>query len=115
MGVPLILMLMSVALSQSTPSSVRIFLHYTFGDLVVYVLVLISLAFTSSRSSRWRESTCNELSTQADLLRLLQQSGVNIEECEIWLDKFITTALTVLSIGLILKVCFPSYGVVMAD
>jgi len=49
---------------------------------------------------------CNELSTQPDLLRLLLQSSLDIEECETWLEKFITTVLTVLCIGMILKVQF---------
>jgi len=91
---------------KRTPSYIHLFLQYTLGDLVLSAVTLISLAFTSSRSSRWHESTCNELFTQPDLLRLLVRFGVNIQECEIWLEKFITTAITVLCIVLILKVQF---------
>ncbi len=104
----MLILIMRAVLPQRTPSYIRLFLQYKLGDLVLSAVTLITLAFTSSRSSRWHESTCNELFTQPDLLRLLLRFGVNIQECEIWLEKFITTAITVLCIVLILKVCFPN-------
>jgi len=88
------------------PSYVRLFLQFTFADFAVYALSLIIVAFACYRPSEWRETSCEELSTQPDLLRSLAQAGFNLENCETWIEKLVLGALTLLSVGLILKLQF---------
>jgi hypothetical protein len=95
---------------QRLASYVRLFLQFIFADLAVYTLSLIIIAFISYRPSRWRDGACEALPTQPDLVRSLSQAGFDLENCESWIERLVTSALTVLCVGLMIKVCQKSTG-----
>lgn len=88
------------------PSYVRIFLQFSFADFALYVLALVGVAFACYRPSNWRDSTCEGLSTQPDILRTLAQAGLDLENCENWIENVVLWVLISLSVGLMFKLQF---------
>lgn len=65
---------------------------------------MIILVFKVCNSHDWRDDLCEEVSTHPDILRALRQGGFDIENCESWVQKLVMGGLTMLGVGLILKV-----------
>jgi len=88
------------------PSYVRIFLQFACADFALYVLTLISVAFACYHPSNWRDTACELLSTQPDVLRTLAHAGLDLENCEHWIERVVLWVLILLSAGLIFKLQF---------
>jgi len=95
-----------IGVLKRIPSWVRIFLQFSFADFVLYALTLVIVAFAGYRPSEWRETVCEELSTQPDILRSLSEAGFNLESCESWIENLVIGVVVLLSVGLVLKLQF---------
>lgn len=88
------------------PASVRLYLQFSFADAVVYVLGMVALALNVYSQRDWQDHLCEELSVHADLLRALRTGGFDIESCEKWVEKLVMGGMTLLGVGLVLKLQF---------
>lgn len=65
-------------------------------------MVVVALSVYTSHD--WQDNICEELSIHADLLRALRTGGFDIENCEKWAEKLVMGGMTLLGLGLVLKV-----------
>lgn len=84
--------------------SVRLFLQFSFVDFAVCSLAFVSLVFSCYSPKQWKDNLCEDLSTHPDILRILRTAGYDIESCEGWIEQAVFGGLTMLAIGLVLKV-----------
>ena len=79
----------------------------------LYALSLISVAFAAYRPSQWRETVCEELSTQPDILRSLSEAGFSLENCESSVENGVIGVLVLLGVGMLLKVSFSITSIII--
>lgn len=91
-------------LAQRLLPSVRLYLQFSFVDFVVYLLGMVILAFKIYKPKNWKDELCEEVSIHPDVLRALRSGGFDVENCEGWVEKLVLGVLTILGVGLILKV-----------
>ncbi|KAF8318268.1 hypothetical protein DL93DRAFT_446330 [Clavulina sp. PMI_390] len=87
-------------------ASVRLYLQFSFVDAVVYLISMISIILSVYGAHDWQDGLCEELSIHADLLRALRTGGFDIEHCEKWAEKLLMGGMTLLGLGLVLKIQF---------
>jgi len=86
--------------------SVRLYLQFSFVDFAAYLLGMVILAFRIYKPKDWKDNLCEEASVHPDVLRALRSGGFNIESCESWIEKLVLGAMTILGVGLVLKLQF---------
>ncbi|KAG8933664.1 hypothetical protein FRC01_007804 [Tulasnella sp. 417] len=103
-GVASVVGLIGVIKRRTT--NVRLFRDYSIADLAFGFTSTAAFAFISSKPVV-RSMMCEELSRQPDLLRTLSDSaGLNVENCESFLDKAIVSVLVALSVLLFIRLQF---------
>ena len=90
--------------TQRLLPSVRLYLQFSFVDFAAYLLGMVILAFRIYKPKAWKDDLCEEVSVHPDVLRALRSGGFNIESCESWVEKLVLGAMTMLGVGLVLKV-----------
>lgn len=95
-----------VGVIKRRTTNVRLFRDYSIADLAFGFASTATFAFISSKPFV-RMMMCEELSRQPDLLRTLSDSaGLNVENCESFLDKAIVSVLVALGVLLFIRLQF---------
>ncbi|KAG8806531.1 hypothetical protein FRC17_004941 [Serendipita sp. 399] len=91
---------------EHNPSYLRFFRDCTIVDIVFAFMFTIVTAFCASRRAT-RTIICEQLSRQPELLRNIANSGLNFENCELWIQNAVTVFLCVMFITLVMRVSSP--------
>jgi hypothetical protein len=95
------------ASSQRLPAHVRVFRDYSIADLVFVTLSTLMFAFACVQPTL-RGVVCEELSRQPELMRNLIDTGLTIENCDIYFERGVVGVVAIMSILLICRVsCGP--------
>ncbi|KAG9019468.1 hypothetical protein FRB90_001942 [Tulasnella sp. 427] len=95
-----------VGVIKRRTTNVRLFRDYSIADLAFGFTSTVAFAFISSKPAV-RFMMCEELSRQPDLLRTLSDSaGLNVENCESFLDKAIVSVLVACGVLLFIRLQF---------
>lgn len=91
---------------QRLPAHVRVFRDYSIADLVFVTMSTLLFAFACVQPTL-RGAVCEELSRQPELMRNLADTGLNIENCEMYFERGVVGIVGVMSILLICRVSTP--------
>jgi hypothetical protein len=95
-----------VGVIKRRQSNVRLFRDYSIADLAFAFTATTLFAFASTQSAV-RTSLCEELSRQPELLRnVSDHAGLNVENCEGFLDKTVVGVVMVMFVVLFLRLQF---------
>jgi len=75
-------------------------------DFAAYLLGMVVLVVKVYKPRDWKDDLCEEVSVHADVLRALRSGGFDIESCENWVEKLVLGVMTLLGVGLVLKLQF---------
>jgi len=87
------------------PAHVRVFRDYSIADLVFVTLSTLMFAFACVQPTL-RGAVCEELSRQPELMRNLGDTGLNIENCEVYFERGVVGIVAAMSILLICRMQF---------
>lgn len=92
--------------SQNSLSYVRFFRDYSIADLLFVLLSALTMSYLSfsPSSSILRNFICNELGRQPELLRDVADSGLNMENCEYWLERGVILMIAMYMVFVTVKV-----------
>jgi hypothetical protein len=77
---------------------------YWVADLTITSFATLLFAL-SSFSPSVRTSICEEISRQPQVTRELGEAGMDLEDCEPWLERAVLTGVGIMAIILIVRVC----------
>ncbi|CAE6514884.1 unnamed protein product [Rhizoctonia solani] len=87
------------------PAHVRVFRDYSIADLVFVTLSTLLFAFACVQPTL-RGAVCEELSRQPELMRNLIDTGLTIENCDIYFERGVVGIVGVMSVLLICRMQF---------
>jgi len=87
------------------PAHVRIFRDYSIADLVFVTLSTLMFAFACVQPTL-RGAVCEELSRQPELMRNLADTGLNIDNCDVYFERGVVGIVAVMSVLLICRMQF---------
>ncbi|QRW01755.1 hypothetical protein RhiLY_00752 [Ceratobasidium sp. AG-Ba] len=87
------------------PAHVRVFRDYSIADLVFVTLSTLMFAFACVQPTL-RSAVCEELSRQPELMRNLADTGLNIDNCEVYFERGVVGIVAVMSVLLICRMQF---------
>jgi len=87
------------------PAYIRMYRDYWVADLTITSLATLLFALASF-SSAVRNSICEELSRQPQVTRELGEAGLDLEDCEPWLERAVVTGVGIMAIILIVRLQF---------
>jgi hypothetical protein len=103
-------------LAQRLLPSIRLYLQFSFVDFATYLLGMVILVFKVYKPKDWKDDLCEEVSVHPDVLRALRSGGFDIENCESWVENLMLGMMTLLGVGLILKVQWEGHqGLLLTD
>ncbi|KAG8698286.1 hypothetical protein FRC08_006020 [Ceratobasidium sp. 394] len=87
------------------PAHVRVFRDYSIADLVFVTLSTLMFAFACVQPTL-RGAVCEELSRQPELMRNLADTGLTIDNCEVYFERGVVGIVAVMSVLLICRMQF---------
>lgn len=75
-----------IDISQAKASHVRFYRDFSIADFVFYTLSA-TFAIYAAFVGRARTGVCEELSLHPGIMREMLEMGLNLENCEIWLER----------------------------
>ena len=89
--------------TQSIPSYVRFYRDYSIADFS-FCAFSAALATYGAFNSTARAGVCEEFSHHPELMRDMVEMGLNLENCERWLERAVLAAVAVLFIVMVIRV-----------
>jgi hypothetical protein len=94
-----------VGILKNKPSYVRFYRDYSIADFAFCSSTLILFTYAAFLGSA-RAGVCEEFSHHTELMRYMQEMGLNLENCERWLERAVFAVLTVLFVVMIIRLHF---------
>lgn len=82
----------------------RFYRDYSIADFS-FCIFFTALATYGSFYTAARAGVCEELSHHAELMRSVVEMGLNLENCEQWLERAVLAILAVTIIVMVVRVC----------
>ena len=98
------LYLNSFVLKQNKPSYVRFYRDYSIADFFFCALTLILIITYAVFLGPARAGACEEFSHHPELMHDMQEMGLNLENCERWLERAVLAVLAVFFVIMIIRV-----------
>lgn len=90
---------------QNKPSYVRFYRDYSIADFAFCAFTLILFTYATFLGPA-RAGVCEEFSHHPELMRYMQEMGLNLENCERWLERAVSAVLVVLFVIMIIRVSY---------
>lgn len=87
------------------PAHVRVFRDYSIADLVFVTFSTLIFAFACVQPTL-RGAVCEELSRQPELMRNLMDTGLTIENCDMYFERGVVGVVGIMSVLLICRMQF---------
>ena|SRR6266542_4564725 len=89
--------------SQGKASNVRFYRDYSIADFAFCSVTAVLAAYAAFlRSARF--GLCEELSHHPDLMRDMLEIGLNLENCELWLERAVFAIVAVMFVVIVMRV-----------
>ena len=93
-----------IRVQQNKPSYVRFYRDYSIADFVFCSFTLFLIFTYSAFLGAARAGVCEEFSHHPELMRDMQEMGLNLENCERWLERAALAILAVLLVIMVIRV-----------
>ncbi|KZS97835.1 hypothetical protein SISNIDRAFT_546881 [Sistotremastrum niveocremeum HHB9708] len=90
---------------KRNPAWVRLYRDYSVADLSFSAITTLLFALASFRPAV-RAAACEELSRQPDLMRELAETGLDLENCEPWIERAVLAFAGVMAVVLVVRLQF---------
>jgi len=94
-----------VGILKNKPSYVRFYRDYSIADFAFCAFTLVSFTYAAFQDPA-RAGVCEEFSHHPELMRYMQEMGLNLENCERWLERVVFGILAVLFVVMIIRLHF---------
>jgi len=94
-----------VGILKNKPSYVRFYRDYSIADFAFCAFTLILFTYAAFLGPA-RAGVCEEFSHHPELVRYMQEMGLNLENCERWLERAVSAVLVVLFVIMIIRLHF---------
>jgi hypothetical protein len=93
---------------QNKPSYVRFYRDYSIADFSFCAFTLILITYAAFLGPA-RAGVCEEFSHHSELMHSMLEMGLNLENCERWLERAFFVVLVVLFVVMVVRVSPSSY------
>jgi hypothetical protein len=90
---------------QNKQSYVRLYRDYSIADFAFCAFTLILFTYAAFLGPA-RAGVCEEFSHHPELMRYMQEMGLNLENCELWLERAVFAVVAVLFVIMIIRVSY---------
>jgi len=90
---------------KAKPSYLRFYRDYSIADFS-FCAFSLALATYAAFLSPTRAGVCEELSHHPELMRDMLEMGLNLENCELWLERAVFAVLAVLFVVMVVRLHF---------
>jgi hypothetical protein len=94
-----------IGIFKNKPSYVRFYRDYSIADFLFCAFTLILITYATFLGHA-RAGLCEELSHHPELMRDMQEMGLNLENCERWLERAVFAILVISSVIMIIRLHF---------